>query len=202
MKINVNFSESQQTFTPGFGEINNISDGGYDRGYAAGVIDGAKVERTIVERSIDHYVNNEIDTIGQYAFTTCVSLITVSTPNVENLMAYAFNGCQNLENVYIPKAKQIGNYTFYNCKKLTFLQFDYVTSLGTFALGNCSMLETLVLGNLSVVTLANTNALINTPIAKGTGFVYVPDNLVNSYKTAANWSTYANQIKPISELPE
>ena len=31
-------------------------------------------------------------------------------------------------------------------------------------------------------------------------FFYVPDDLVDSYKEATNWSTYADQIKPISEL--
>ena len=33
-------------------------------------------------------------------------------------------------------------------------------------------------------------------------YFYVPDNLVDSYKAATNWSTYANQIRPISELSD
>lgn len=32
--------------------------------------------------------------------------------------------------------------------------------------------------------------------------VYVPDNLVDEYKSATNWSTVADQIKPLSELPQ
>jgi hypothetical protein len=32
--------------------------------------------------------------------------------------------------------------------------------------------------------------------------IYVKDELVDTYKTADNWSYFANQIKPISELPE
>lgn len=42
----------------------------------------------------------------------------------------------------------------------------------------------------------------NTLIASGTGFIYVPDALVESYKTATNWSTYADQILPLSEYVE
>ena len=34
----------------------------------------------------------------------------------------------------------------------------------------------------------------------GTDYIYVPDNLVDGFKIATNWSTYATQIKPISEL--
>ena len=33
-------------------------------------------------------------------------------------------------------------------------------------------------------------------------YFYVPDNLVNDYKAATNWSTYADQIRPISELSD
>ena len=33
-------------------------------------------------------------------------------------------------------------------------------------------------------------------------YFYVPDNLVDSYKAATNWSTYASQIRPISELAD
>jgi hypothetical protein len=50
--------------------------------------------------------------------------------------------------------------------------------------------------------LGNVNVFSSSAIANGTGFVYVPDNLVEKYKTATNWSTYASQIKPMSELPE
>ena len=35
-------------------------------------------------------------------------------------------------------------------------------------------------------------------VSSGTAFIYVPDNLVDSYKAAENWSKYANQIKPIN----
>ena len=42
-------------------------------------------------------------------------------------------------------------------------------------------------------------AFYNTPIANGTGYIYVADTLVDSYKTAENWSVYASQIKPLSE---
>ena len=57
----------------------------------------------------------------------------------------------------------------------------------------------IILSNNQVVTLEK-YAFNNSSISTRTGYIYVPDNLVDSYKTATNWSTYANQIKPISEL--
>ena len=66
---------------------------------------------------------------------------------------------------------------------------------------NCSALIKLVMPNITTVpTLQNINSLSGTPIATGTGYIYVPDDLVEGFKVSTNWSTYANQIKPISEL--
>ena len=47
--------------------------------------------------------------------------------------------------------------------------------------------------------LGTTNTTYNPTGAKD-GYIYVPDTLVSSYKTATNWKTYASQIKPLSDL--
>lgn len=64
---------------------------------------------------------------------------------------------------------------------------------------NANKLATLVLDGDGVFLMEKTDVLYGTPISQGTGYVYVPDDLVDSYKSATNWSTYANQIKPLSE---
>ena len=50
--------------------------------------------------------------------------------------------------------------------------------------------------------LADKDAFQGTLIASGNGYIYVPDELIEQYKTATNWSVYANQIKPLSEYVE
>lgn len=42
MLFDVSFEESSQTFTASFGEVHNVSDGGYERGYADGKEEGTK----------------------------------------------------------------------------------------------------------------------------------------------------------------
>ena len=37
MKLNVTFKENKQRLALNFGEVHNVSDGGYERGYAAGL---------------------------------------------------------------------------------------------------------------------------------------------------------------------
>ena len=78
-----------------------------------------------------------------------------------------------------------------------------VTSIGTYAFYSCSALVTVILRYTDAVcTLAGTNAFTSTPIASGTGYIYVPSALIDSYKAATNWSTYADQIRAIEDYPD
>ena len=45
-------------------------------------------------------------------------------------------------------------------------------------------------------------ALRGSKIASGTGYIYVPDNLVDSYKADSNWAALSAKIKGISEYSE
>ena len=66
-------------------------------------------------------------------------------------------------------------------------------------------LEAVVIDSPSLFRLTDSDAFNGTPITGNyatKGYVYVPDNLVDEYKSATNWTTYANQIKPLSELPQ
>ena len=51
-----------------------------------------------------------------------------------------------------------------------------------------------------VVSLNAADVFGNTPIANGTGYVYVHPNRLSSYKSGTNWSTIKNQIKSTEEL--
>ena len=53
-----------------------------------------------------------------------------------------------------------------------------------------------------MATLRNISALSSTPIKYGAGYIYVPATLVDTYKAATNWSTYANKIRAIEDYPE
>ena len=94
----------------------------------------------------------------------------------------------------------IGDFAFSYNTALTLVSFPAVTSISASAFEGCSKLTAVILGAESVVTLANVSAFTGTPIASGTGYIYAPASLVDSYKVA--WSTYANQIRAIEDYPE
>jgi hypothetical protein len=105
-----------------------------------------------------------------------------------------------LKEVTLPSLNTLGGTAFQKCTSLERVDLPTVKSIGANAFNGCEKLATLIVRSDLICTMANAHALTGTPIASGTGFVYVPDNLVDTYKSASNWSTYASQIKPLSEL--
>ena len=148
-----------------------------------------------------HLTNLTATQFRNYAFRDDKLLTTVSLPAATSIGTYAFYGCSSLTTASLPAATSISDYAFRDCTSLTTADFPLATSISGYAFNGCSSLTSLTLSKNQVATLSNANALQNTPIAKGTGYVYVPDDLVDQYKAATNWNTYANQILPISQKP-
>ena len=133
-------------------------------------------EDAIVSGTITEYTNDRVTSIGNYAFA----------------------GRSNLTSADFPAATSIGMSAFAGCSNLTSADFPAATSIGEFAFSGPSNLTSLILRvTTQVCTLSNTNAFINTPIKSGTGYIYVPAALIDSYKTATNWTTYANQFRAL-----
>ena len=153
----------------------------------------------LIERSIENIKLSSITIIGNYAFYSCSNLTSVSFPNATSIGSHAFYSCSNLTSVSFPNATSIGSYAFEYCKGLTSVSFPKATSIGTNAFLNCGSLTTLYIGTEldTVCTLSNMDA-----IPSNVTNIYVPYSLVDSYKSATNWSSYANKIKSYEQPVE
>lgn len=141
--------------------------------------------------------------IGTYAFEGCTGLTSFVAPKLSTMATYAFYGCSALPSINLPLASTLPTSCFYNCKKLEVADFGVASNMYATAFYNCAALTTLILRRTSAIcTLANTSAFTGTPIASGTGYVYVPKALIDTYKSATNWSTYANQFRAIEDYPD
>ena len=76
-----------------------------------------------------------------------------------------------------------------------------VNYIGTSAFAN-NPLSSITLRSEEICSLANINAFDNTDIASGTGYIYVPAVLYNSYRNNTNWGVYADQILPYDSCIE
>lgn len=151
-------------------------------------------------------VTGTIETLGNYSFSGCTNLTTVDISNVFSTAQRAFYNCSSLVgDITLLQASYVASYCFYGCtniKKVN-LAYSFCSSVATYAFYGCSTLDTLIINSESTVpSLANINAFTNTPIASGTGYIYVPSALVDSYKAATNWSSYAEQIRAIEDYPD
>ena len=137
---------------------------------------------------------------GTAAFNGCTSLETLSLPELTTInvsgstTSYAtFSGCTSLKTVSLPKLATLTNpYAFVNCKNLeTVVIGGAITAFPTMAFQNCSKLKTLVLSGITSVPSFGTNMFNGaTLMLAKTGVVYVPADLVDSFKAQTYWKNY------------
>ena len=125
-------------------------------------------------------IPSSVSSIHEKAFYGCSALETVTFGhNVLELAQYAFSKCTSLRKVVLPK---------------------HLESIGTYAFQGCSSLEIVVVPCLNIPHRVSETAFYNN--SSSGRYFYVPDEMVEEYKAATNWSAYKSRIKPISELKE
>ena len=163
-------------------------------------------------------IGNGVTQIGNYAFYYCKALTDVTIPNsVTSIGNAAFSDCSGLTNVTIGNSvTSIGNSAFSYCSSLTSVTIgNGVTSIGNSAFYYCSDLMDVTIGNgvtsivnhafsgcsslTSLTILATTPPTLNSSAFNNTNNcpIYVPAESVDAYKTATNWSAYADRIQAI-----
>ena len=146
--------------------------------------------------------STDLTTISSGAFAGCTSLLLDTlTETLTSMGSSAFYECSRITIKEIPSSiTSIADSCFQKCKNITELTIKGdITEIKSSAFYG-SGLNKLVLPNITSVPTLGASAFGSTPIASGTGYIYVPDALIENIKVASNWSTYATQIKGISEL--
>ena len=129
----------------------------------------------------------------------CKQLVRANFPNATTLGS--LNLCSALTELNAPLVKAVGGNVLRGCSVLPKVDFHKVTSLGNFAMADSPKLVTVIIRTPTVATMSNTNAL-GGQFKTGAGYIYVPATLVESYKSATNWSTFAEHIRAIEDYPE
>lgn len=118
-------------------------------------------------------ISDNVEYIGERAFTDCSYLSTLSmSNNIQTIGKFAFSGCKGITSIYIPDTNtllgdsvffgcteltsvrlssntlRVGNGAFYGCNKLTSITIpNSVKSIGQQAFGNCKALQSASIGN-------------------------------------------------------
>lgn len=167
----------------------------------------------------------KVTTLNDAAFMSCNNLISASFPKVTYLPSNCFRSCENLEKISIPSCNSINVCTLAYINKLkevccpasyvdgfafdsdpelekvdfTQTSNDGSMSIGYAAFSSCNKLKILALRSEKVWTLNDSSCFQGTLIESGTGFIYVPKSHIEEYKTATNWTVYADQFRALED---
>ena len=158
-----------------------------------------------------------------YMFQYCSNLekqTLLNTAKSESIRAMYY-GCQKIKEIKLitDNVNDIGT-AFSGCYSLESIDLtsvDKVTNAGNTAqfIMQCYRLKKLIIRNMTKIPPIRTDTIYSdtyhftgtvnstyNPDGLKDGRIYVPDNMVESLKTATNWSVYADIIVPLSTLQE
>ena len=147
---------------------------------------------------LDLPVSDRLNTVSN-----CPKLRTINAPLATKFSTYTsgkiyLSNCPLLStlNINFSAVTEFGGWCFDRDTGLNgqYLDFPNVTLMESEALKSNGI--NFIFRNSSVITLTGYGWFNNY-----TGTIYVPDNLVATYKSTSGWSDIASQIKGISELP-
>lgn len=120
-----------------------------------------------------------------------------SVTTVQGIFTNMYNlGSMDLTN-WDFSAMTVTTQMFYGCFMLKEVRLgSTLTVLSVQTFNNAQFIESFVFYSTTPPTMASTNAFSSISTAAK---IYVPDDSVDAYKAASNWSTYASYIYPLSE---
>ena len=140
-------------------------------------------------------IPNSVTRIGLHMFRNCYSLASITIPNsVTSIGHSAFYYCYSLASITIPDGvTSIENSAFYSCYSLASITIpNSVTSIITYTFYKCYCVAFYdFTAYTTVPKLASTNVFTGIPADCQ---IRVPASLVDVWKTATNWATYADHI--------
>ena len=167
----------------------------------------------------------EVTEIGNWAFSYCRSLSSVSMPSVTTIGVKAFYFCRSLSSVSMPSVTTIGAQAFGTCDALHSVSMPEVTEIGNWAFSYCSFLRSIDIP--ASVTMIGESAFTycdgltsvychwEQPLECYPGFeetvyenatLYVPVGTTDAYRSVYPWSEFINieekDYSGIAESPQ
>lgn len=151
-----------------------------------------------------------LKTVGSSAFQYCKNLTAEKLPVITSMQtyafaysgikikeipygattnSYAFGYCDNITEITINSTGTLSSYCFQYCSNLAKVVFgENLSTIATYAFRNCTSLTTVICHKKTPPTLTS-NAFYN---CSALAEIRVPASALETYKSASNWSNYAD----------
>ena len=95
---------------------------------------------------------NNVESVGQQAFKSCISLTDISLPTATSVGLGAFAFCTSLTDISIPLVTSVGDQAFDSCTSLTDISLPSVTTIGAGGIFNqCNNLANVSMDSLESI---------------------------------------------------
>ena len=142
-------------------------------------------------------LDNSASFVASNAFLNNNTIQTVNLPYATTVNSSAFFNCSSLSQISLPMCEFLGENVFYNCTLLTQMSLPVCSYISSGTFYRCRLLSIITIGYSGICSLTSSGAFNGTQITSSIGSIYVPASLVDSYKSATNWSYFSTQIFPI-----
>lgn len=155
----------------------------------------------LVNHTLTSLEEDGVAILGDYALYGNTALTSVNLPNVITLGTYSLNGCTGLTSIELPKVNTINTYALANNTNLEAVNLSGTEkkTISANAFNGDTKLTHLLISSSIMSTLSAISAFTNTKIARKLGAIYVPTDLIATYKSGTNWSNYF--IADINDYP-
>lgn len=154
-------------------------------------------------REFQYFSNINSWSLNDNPFQNCTNLLYCVFPCPKNKIVarYAFGGCTKLKEViFMEGITQINGETFYNCTSMEYIEIPSTfTTFYAFSGSTYRHFYNVPSTCPVIIKAANPPSATSDVFNHFSGKFYVPDDSVDTYKSANVWSSIASRILPLSE---
>jgi len=164
-----------------------------------GSLSGVPAGAFASNRALESFSTSTATVIFSSAFESDTRLNLISFPECTRIHTNAFRGCISLSSVIFPKASELYANVFSECINMKSAEFPNLNYISNSAFRGCVNLTAVTVGTerSSVCQMKSSDAFSG---VSPNVSIFVPDSLVDSYKTATNWTYYSSRIAGVTQF--
>lgn len=147
-----------------------------------------------------------LERVGNYGIYNLRYLETLKVDRLESVGNYFLGSCYIISELEFPALKTVGSNFLSYCKALTKIDFGSLSNIPEGSFISCSALTAVILRSTTPTTVqeypTNTYGGPFGDSAAPNAYIYVPSDLLSTYKAATGWKRMSSRIRAIEDYPD